>query len=488
VYSDAVTGNNDGIFQPGEIISVKARFKNILNATDALNITLVSKTTFATVTANPIFSAGAVTSGATFDNGTTQFQFTISNTVPENSELAFRLDFADGTYSDFQWTSTVGNPSYATTLGNKVAVTVTSAGNLGFADYPTNVKGKGFKYDGGNSMLFEGALMLSTAANQVINSARNSSGTLQDKDYQSEIPFSLKIPGVKADVEGYGVFNDNLAGGSKLGLQIKQRSYNYSATVDENFVIVRYTIKNTSTLPVNGLYAGMYFDWDLIDGTGDRTEWNATGNYGKIWNNTLITKVGVGLISANNYLFRPIMNDGSAGGINVYDGYTDLEKWTSLSTGVTTGQMGAGDISNVVGGGPYNIAVGDSIEVAFVLAASDTDVLLDEAIANGRSKWAGLTSVKEVSGEIPGSFALYQNYPNPFNPTSVIRFALPSTGIVTINVYNMLGEKVAELVNGEMEKGNYEINFDGKQLSSGIYFYEMKSGNFSQKMKMVLLK
>ncbi|MBK7868383.1 MAG: hypothetical protein IPJ75_16140 [Ignavibacteriales bacterium] len=60
----------------------------------------------------------------------------------------------DDGYSDFQWISTVGNPTYATTLGNKVAVTVTSAGNLGFADYPTNAKGKGFRYDGGNSMLF----------------------------------------------------------------------------------------------------------------------------------------------------------------------------------------------------------------------------------------------------------------------------------------------------------------------------------------------
>lgn len=492
VFSDAVTGNNDGIFQQGETITVFFRGMNYLNATSNLTATLVSKTAHATVGANPTVTIGTVQPGSQFDNTNSLFQFTISATAPENTDLAFNINFSDDGYSDFQWISTVGNPTYATTLGNKVAVTVTSAGNLGFADYPTNTKGKGFRYEGGNSMLFEGALMLSTAANQIINSARGQSnnGNTQDKDFQSEIPFSLKIPGVKADVEGYGIFNDNLAGGSKLGLQVKQRSYNYSATADEDFVIVRYTIKNVSTLPVTGLYAGLYFDWDLIDGSGDRTEWNTTGNYGKVWNNSaaFTTKVASALISSTNYSFKPMMNDGTAGGINVYDGYSDLEKWTSLSSGVVTGPVGAGDISHVTGGGPFDIAVGDSIEVAFALAASDDDLKLDQAIANARGKWTGITSVKEVAGEVPGTFALHQNYPNPFNPNTIIRFSVPTSGLVKIKVYDLLGNTVAEVVNREMNKGSYEVSFDGKNLSSGIYFYEMTSGNFSQKMKMMLLK
>lgn len=490
VFSDAVTGNNDGIFQRGETITVFVKFKNILNPVSNLNVTLVSKTANATVTANPTASFGTKQSGDIFDNTGSLFQFTISTTAPENSELSFILDINDSPYTDFQWITTIGNPTYATTVGNKVAVTVTSTGNLGYADYPTNSKGKGFVYDGESNMLFEGALMLSTAANQVINAARGQTQNVQDKDFQSEIPFSLKIPGVKADVEGYGAFNDNLAGGSKLGLQVKQRSYNYSATSDEDFVIVRYTVKNTSQLAVNGLYAGLYFDWDLIDGSGDRTEWNAAGNYGKVWNNSasFTTKVAAAFISGTNYLFRPIMNDGSVGGINVYDGYTDLEKFNSLSTGVTTSQIGPGDISHVVGGGPFNIAPGDSIELAFALAAGNSDATLDNAIANARLKWGVITSVKEVQDVVPASFALFQNYPNPFNPETKIKFSVAAPGLVSIKVYDILGNMVTEIINREMDKGVYEASFDAKALSSGIYFYEMKAGAFSQKMKMLLLK
>lgn len=490
IFSDEVTGNNDGIFQPGETIAVMVRFKNWLNATSNLSVTLVSKTSNATVGANATVNFGAKASGEIFDNSASQFQFTISQTVPENADLAFILSYSDGTYSDFEWINTTGNPTYATTLGNNVAVTVTSTGNLGFADYPNNTKGSGFKFDGGNNMLFEGALMLSTAQNQVINSARGSNQSVQDKDFQSEIPFSLKIPGVKADVEGYGVFNDNLAGGSKLGLQIKQRSYNYSATADENFTIVRYTIKNTSTLAVNGLYAGLYFDWDLIDGSGDRTEWNAAGNYGKVWNNntTFTTKVGTALISGTNYSFKPIANDGSAGGINVYDGFTDAEKFTTLSSGIVTGQIGAGDVSHVIGGGPYNIAPGDSIEVAFALAAANSDADLDQAISNARGKWAGITSIKEYSSGLPGSFALEQNFPNPFNPETVIRFALPTAGSVDITVYNSLGQKVMTLFNGHREAGYHQVTFNAATLPSGLYFYKVESGVYSAVKKMVLMK
>jgi hypothetical protein len=65
---------------------------------------------------------------------------------------------------------------------------------------------------------------------------------------------------------------------------------------------------------------------------------------------------------------------------------------------------------------------------------------------------------------------------------------VPTSGLVKIKVYDLLGNTVAEVVNREMNKGSYEVSFDGKNLSSGIYFYEMTSGNFSQKMKMLLLK
>ncbi len=103
---------------------------------------------------------------------------------------------------------------------------------------------------------------------------------------------------------------------------------------------------------------------------------------------------------------------------------------------------------------------------------------------------------------IPNCSNLSQNYPNPFNPETIINYQLPVSGFVTLKVYDVLGNEVATLVNEEKQPGNYEVNFNtqqttnsafgGKQLSSGVYFYQLRSsfggGNFVQTKKMIVLK
>ncbi|MGD8778368.1 MAG: S8 family serine peptidase [Ignavibacteria bacterium] len=104
---------------------------------------------------------------------------------------------------------------------------------------------------------------------------------------------------------------------------------------------------------------------------------------------------------------------------------------------------------------------------------------------------AGLVTSTEEKSEfenIPDSYTLYQNYPNPFNPTTTIGFFLQSSGKVTLEVYNILGEKVATLVNEEMEKGFHSVVFNAGHLASGIYCYRLKSKKFSEVKKLVLLK
>lgn len=94
----------------------------------------------------------------------------------------------------------------------------------------------------------------------------------------------------------------------------------------------------------------------------------------------------------------------------------------------------------------------------------------------------------EISNTVPENFTLEQNYPNPFNPSTVIKYQIPSSDFVSLKVYNEAGKEVASLVNENQEPGNYEINFDGSKLSSGIYFYSIKSGNFNSTKKMLLIK
>jgi hypothetical protein len=97
--------------------------------------------------------------------------------------------------------------------------------------------------------------------------------------------------------------------------------------------------------------------------------------------------------------------------------------------------------------------------------------------------------IKNISSEVPASFALMQNYPNPFNPTTTIRFNIPKASPVTIKVYNVTGQLVATLANNEMATvGTKEVTFNATNLSSGIYFYTIQAGSFTDTKKMMLVK
>ncbi len=98
------------------------------------------------------------------------------------------------------------------------------------------------------------------------------------------------------------------------------------------------------------------------------------------------------------------------------------------------------------------------------------------------------SKVIEITYSLPLEFSLSQNFPNPFNPTTTIAYTVPKTSLVTIKVYDILGKEVADLVNRELTAGNYKIQFNENNLTSGIYFYELRAGNFSSIKKMILLK
>ena len=96
-------------------------------------------------------------------------------------------------------------------------------------------------------------------------------------------------------------------------------------------------------------------------------------------------------------------------------------------------------------------------------------------------------SVDELKFE-PTSFSLEQNYPNPFNPDTKIKYSVPQTSMVKIIIYDVLGNEIETLVNQEKSTGDYEVEFDGSKLSSGVYFYQLRVGNFIETKKMVLLR
>ena len=102
--------------------------------------------------------------------------------------------------------------------------------------------------------------------------------------------------------------------------------------------------------------------------------------------------------------------------------------------------------------------------------------------------WSPVTDVKKSQNINANEFKLYQNYPNPFNPTTTISYSIQKAGIVTLKVFNILGNEVATLINEQKSAGYHSFEFKAAELPSGIYVYELRSGDFTESKKLILMK
>jgi hypothetical protein len=100
-----------------------------------------------------------------------------------------------------------------------------------------------------------------------------------------------------------------------------------------------------------------------------------------------------------------------------------------------------------------------------------------------------VTILRITKGQsLPTTYNLEQNYPNPFNPSTTIKFQIPNKALVTLKIFDVLGNEVGVLVNREMDTGNYEVEFDAIEIPSGIYFYRLHTDSFIETKKMMLIK
>lgn len=138
--------------------------------------------------------------------------------------------------------------------------------------------------------------------------------------------------------------------------------------------------------------------------------------------------------------------------------------------------------------GNYNFTEGQEVSVTVIDSRQSTTgpVIRADAV---KIYIPDPTGVEDTAPKtMPGSFALAQNYPNPFNPATVIRYTLPVTGNVKLSIYNSLGQKVKTLVDGFLEAGSHEVNFNAVGFTSGVYFYTLEFGDNRLSRKMILLK
>jgi hypothetical protein len=138
---------------------------------------------------------------------------------------------------------------------------------------------------------------------------------------------------------------------------------------------------------------------------------------------------------------------------------------------------------------PANILMNEDVYIGLGVCSHNDGVLCESIFQNVVADVVYPTSVNDLQAVVNlKSYQLNQNYPNPFNPTTTIGFGIPEKGNVMLSVFNVLGEEISVLLNEEKEAGYHTIDFNASDLPSGTYFYQMKTGEFIQTRKMILMK
>lgn len=202
-----------------------------------------------------------------------------------------------------------------------------------------------------------------------------------------------------------------------------------------------------------------------------------------------------------NYLFPIFMGNGYGVSGSVTPIPAEWKKIANNKYGlfskekITNGDLIGENLSNLQSNGGWFKKL-ENKKVYFInqnpvsspILISDSPINLSGIVNNGRKIIVNSVVTDVEDNSIPTEFKLDQNYPNPFNPSTTISYQLPATGFVTLKVYNVLGEEVAELVNENKPAGNYSVNFNATELASGMYIYKISAGNFIQTKKMILMK
>jgi len=306
-----------------------------------------------------------------------------------------------------------------------------------------------------------------------------------------------KIGFTGIEIYSFAKIGDNLFAATSVGADISTDN----GTTWTNVAID--TKEKVKSLAVNGskFFAGIQ-GGEWIDYSHSTYGVYLSTDNGVTWTwpaNTGFNKVITTLSAFGNNLF-------AGTGSGIYRSTDDGGSWTAANNGLTNTNITSAVVSGsnlfvgTNGGGIYlttdngaswgTVNTGLTNLYVYSVAIIGGDLYAGTMMSGlwKRSLSDMVTDVEENQINQPSNFALSQNFPNPFNPTTTIRYDVPKTGFVKISVYDILGKEIKTLVSEEKNPVSYDVSFKANGLASGIYYYTILTGDFTQSRKMILMK
>jgi subtilisin family serine protease len=481
----------------GESGNLKVHFAN-LGAADATNLSF----NISTLSDNIIVDSSpiSVASVASGDTSVVSFDITLQDNFDITSYPAFFLEFSDPNtnYSDsraFRYEELL----YDEVNANGIRMSFGADGTIGFRN-PINAEGgigfipkiyNGSEYQSLENILFEGGLIIE-ANKTIANSIRGASNAFLPLD-----TYKVDSPGMVSDADGRVSMNTSQDSNFNPLTVVDLNTYAFDDDGLRNVLFVEYVLRNTSdNFLLNNTHVGLFHDWDIGNSSNNNVSYSPQDSilYAYEPNSTLpyVAVAHLGNVAGALAIDNAYDGVDDSTRFGLYDGFNETEKKWALRSRTYHTEETTTDISTMVSSGPYNIAPGQSITVGFVYAHGQTLDQLRTQVANARAlnliQVSKAGQLQPVDDPIADKSHLKSNYPNPFNPSTNIQFELSRNSETTLEVYNILGQKVATLVDQELSRGFYSYEFNAAGLSSGVYIAVLKTEEGINTRKINLLK
>ena len=277
-----------------------------------------------------------------------------------------------------------------------------------------------------------------------------------------------------------------------IGVEITQVVMQKETAPDDKYSIVEFSVKNISGKDLSKIYVQLVSDFDIGDALQNMGGYDA--------NRQMSYAFESGGAHNSYYYGMALLDEKVSGHMVTYSGTVGDDKFGIAATdSMAAIPVNATDVRNALYAGPFNIVNGDSVVVTFAYLTGDNLTDIQQSADAAKSAYSSIATLIADESEKPTEFVLLQNYPNPFNPSTRIDFKTGALSQVSVEIYDLLGRRVATIVNDQLPAGLHHAYWNGKNqngeaIASGIYICRMTAvsisdgSKFEQTRKMVMLK
>lgn len=470
-----LSDGSENLFLPGDTIRLSGMLINYLSNANNVNLVFTSNNPNIQIL-NPNRSLGAMNSLQVIDFNPNPILLVIGQNVSINELVSIQMqsnadDFIQNQFFNFPVFAdfiNVDNNLIQTSIGGNSLVGVTGSDLL---------KGLGFQFRNSGNLLYQGGLMLGKSTEEVLDNVR--AETIDDSDWKTTNQL-LQIPVSIPSVEMYQgrMHSDNIP---SFQVESGVRVLSDEIAPNDHFVIVEYTFNNATASNYDQVYAGIFTDWDLADYATNRAGFQSTLKLGYVYTAPIDSiYAGVQVLSNVPAMHHAMENvSGGVGGVNLGDGFSNSEKYFSLTNAQNeAGTSGNGnDIVNVVSAGPFSLLAGEDQVIAFALLAGNNLNELTQAAVDARNFYqntGGPLSINTIQDA-------WSVFPNPASEEIFIQLKDKKFGNASIKLLDLSGRIILQ----NTWNGN-GFKLDIAHLKAGSYVLVIESKNEILRKKIII--